>query len=69
MDKNEFFNRIFAAKAAKNGGIVRRKITAIEKHASFELLVEEVEQRGFHMIETKDQYVIVCNSDSCKFWF
>jgi len=68
MSPYEFINRIFEAKAAKSGGIVRRKIANIKKFASIPHLVKEVEARGFHLIETEDQFVIFCNSGDFKLW-
>jgi len=68
MSPYEFINRIFEAKAAKNGGIVRRKIADIEKYASFKYLLKEVGERGFHLIETGDQYVIFCSPGNFKLW-
>lgn len=66
MSPYEYINRIFEAKSTKNGGIVRRKIANVEKYASFKYLVKEVEARGFHLIETGDQYVIFCSTGSLK---
>ncbi len=68
MSPYEFINRIFDAKAVKNGGIVRRKIANVEKYASLKYLVKETEARGFHLIETGDQYVIICNAGNFKLW-
>ena len=68
MSPYEFINRIFEAKTAKNEGIVRRKISSVNKRASVRYLVKEVEARGFHLIETGDQFLIVCNSGNLKLW-
>lgn len=61
MSPYEFVNDMFRAKAAKNGGIVRRKIANVQKYASLQYLLKDVEARGFHLIETGDQYVVICN--------
>jgi len=68
MSPYEFINRLFEANAVKNGGIVRRKIENVEKYASFKYLIKEVEARGFHLIQTGDQYVIICNAGNFKLW-
>ena len=68
MSPYDFINRIFEAKTAKNGGIVRRKIANVAKYASSKFLLKEVEERGFHLIETGDQYVIFCSSGNFKLW-
>lgn len=62
----KYIKRMFEATTARNGGIVRRKIANIKKYASVRYLLEEVEARGFHIIETGDQYVIFYNSESLK---
>lgn len=61
MSPYEFINDMFRAKAAKSGGIVRRKIANVQKYASFQYLLKEVEARGFHLVETGDQYIVICN--------
>jgi hypothetical protein len=66
MSPYEFINDLFRAKAVKKGGIVRRKIANVEKYASTEYLFKEVQERGFHLVETGDQYVIICNSGNFK---
>ena len=62
----EFINRIFDAQAVKKGGIVRRKKDSVEKFASLQFLTQEVKRRGFHLIESGDQYIVICNSGYFK---
>ena len=62
----EFINQIFEAQAVKKGGIVRRKKESVEKFASLQYLIQEVKQRGFHLIESGDQDIIICNSGNFK---
>jgi len=66
MSPYEFVNRIFEAKAARNGGVVRRKIKDVERYASLKYLIKEVDVRRFHLIRTGDQYVIICNMGELK---
>lgn len=61
MRKNRWLNQIFDAMAVQNGDIVRRKTSDVHKHASHEELVAEVKSRGFHLVETGNQYLIICN--------
>jgi hypothetical protein len=67
---NEWMRRIFDADQANNGGVVRR---ATRNVATFGAgggglagLVEEARRRGFHVIETGDQVVILCHSGVLK---
>jgi hypothetical protein len=57
-----FIDQIFNAQAAQNGGVVRRKISAVGQFASEILLMAEVQRRGFHMVVSGDQFVIFCNA-------
>jgi hypothetical protein len=59
-------NQIFEAKAVKSGGIVRRKKANVEKFSSLQYLLQEVKRRGVHLIESGDQYIIICNSGYFK---
>lgn len=61
MSPYEFINDMFRAKTAKSGGIVRRKVASVQTYASLQYLIKEVEARGFHLIETGNQYVVICN--------
>ena len=55
-------SQIFNAQAARNGGVVRRKISSVIRFASEPELIAEVQRRGFHMVVSGDQYVILCNT-------
>jgi hypothetical protein len=59
-----WIQQIFRAQAARNGGIVRRKVTSVAQYASGSDLEDEVRRRGFHMVVSGDQYVILCNPGS-----
>jgi hypothetical protein len=67
--KKEWIAQIFAAKAAKTGGILRRKTTSVQKYASVAALEAEVRRRGFHLVLIKDQYLILCNPGEIKLIF
>lgn len=66
MSPYSYLRNIFRADAAKNGGIVRRSVDDVQKYASHKYLVEAVTEKGFHLLETGDQYVIICNSGLVK---
>lgn len=54
--------RIFDAKAARNGGIVRRAVRDIEREVGRDAFVAEVSRRGFHLIECGGQFIVICNN-------
>ena len=65
-----WIKQIFAANAARTGGIVRRRVTNVQKFASYPMLRDEVKKRGFHMVRVgpkeTGQYVIFCNQGEMK---
>ncbi|WP_245541136.1 hypothetical protein [Yoonia vestfoldensis] len=54
--------RIFDAKSARKGGIVRRAVRDVDREIGRAAFVEEVGRRGFHLIECGGQYIVICNS-------
>ena len=59
--------QIFGTRAARTGGVVRRKITWARREIGHDRLVQEVTQRGFHMITCGGQYVIICDRALLEF--
>ncbi len=53
---------MFDAQIVAREGIVRRKKADVEKYASFQELLNRVRNEDYHLIETGDQYVVLCNS-------
>lgn len=61
-----WISQIFCSQAARGGGTVRRKIASVIEYASIDLLRTEVMRRGFHMVESGDQFVIFCHPGELK---
>lgn len=53
---------IFGAAAAANGGVVRRSLESVQRYSSVEEVVDAALARGFHVIETGDQLVVLCHT-------
>jgi hypothetical protein len=66
LTASAWVQQIFLAQAASNGGILRRKIASVVQFASSADLEAEVKRRGFHMVETGDQYVIFCHTGNFR---
>lgn len=64
--RERWFKRIFSAQAARNGGIIRRSVDTVQGIASEAELVVHVKARGFHMVRSGDQYVILCHHGDFK---
>jgi len=62
--KKWFHDWINDPQQAKNGGIVRRSDSDVDKNGGIESVLEEARERGWHIIHTGDQYVILCHEGS-----
>jgi len=62
----EWLLQVFDAQQVDKGGIVRRSRSDVEKFASFDELLAAVKSRGFHLVETGDQFVIFCHEGSLQ---
>lgn len=63
---NAWLAQWFAAQSARNGGIVRRSIHDVRRLSSLDEVVREAKKRGWHVIETGDQYVLLCHTGSIQ---
>ncbi len=57
-----WLNQMFAAGQANKGGLVRRSVKNVRKYGGGEAaLVREARRRGFHVVKTGRQYVVLCH--------
>jgi hypothetical protein len=61
ISPDRWITQIFSARAAAEGGIVRRKVADVERLIGRHRFVFEVQRRGFHAVENAGQFVIFCN--------
>jgi len=54
---------VFAAKAARTGGVVRRAVRDVEREVGRQAFIAEVTRRHFHLIECGGQFIVICNND------
>ena len=60
---------IFAAKAAENGGVIRRNRLWVENEIGRDRFMAEVRTRGFHLLETGQQLIVVCHKGAIHMHF
>ena len=63
ISPNEFFSRLFSSKAAQSGAVVRRQVRDVERYVGREHFLEELQRRGFPVIENAGQFIIFCNQE------
>ncbi|MBC2835432.1 N-(5'-phosphoribosyl)anthranilate isomerase [Gemmobacter straminiformis] len=59
---------IFSAKAA-DGHVIRRNVDWIDREVGRDRFLREVRARGFHLIQTSDQFIVVCHSGAIHLLF
>ena len=58
--------QVFAAKAASRGGVIRRSVAWVEREVGRDRFVDEIRRRGFHLLETGGQFVVICNGGGVR---
>ncbi len=66
---DEWLNQMFAAKAAQRGGVVRRSFSWVDREVGRDMFLSAVRARGYRVIETADQYVVVCHNGPIRILF
>ena len=63
MTPDIWFRHLFSAKAALDGGVVRRKVRDMERIVGREAFQAELARRGFTAVENAGQVVVFCNCE------
>ena len=53
---------VFGAKSVARGGVIRRDLRWIDREIGRDRFLAEVRARGFHLIETGGQWIVICNT-------
>ncbi|MCR9112149.1 MAG: N-(5'-phosphoribosyl)anthranilate isomerase [Rhodobacteraceae bacterium] len=61
--------QIFSTQAARKGAVVRRSRAWVDREVGRDAFEAEIRRRGFHLIETGDQFVIVCHNGPIRLLF
>ena len=64
-----WLDHMFSAKAARTGGVIRRNVAWVEREVGRDLFEAEVRKRGFHLLETGRQLVVICNQGELRLLF
>jgi hypothetical protein len=67
-DPDVWIDHVFSAKAAQ-GGVVRRAIGWVATEVGHDRFAAEVRRRGFHLLMTQTQYIVICNAGPVRMLF
>ncbi len=63
-----WMRQIFDAKAARDGRVIRRSLTDIDRIVGRDRFHHEIRRRGYHAVENAGQLVIFCNNEPIRLW-
>lgn len=66
MTPEQWFRHLFDARAARDGGVVRRKVRDMERMVGRDVFEAELRRRGYSAVENAGQVVIFCNADPVR---
>jgi len=56
-----WIDQLFSSKAARTGGVVRRSMSWVDREVGRERFMDEVRKRGFRLMRTADQFIVICH--------
>ena len=68
INAERWLTQIFAAKAA-DGQVVRRNVDWVAREIGTARFEAAVQARGFHLIRTADQFIVVCHRGEIRLLF
>lgn len=63
---DDWLCRLFASRAAAQGGVVRRQTRDIERIVGRDRFLAELERRGFRAVENAGQTIVFCNREPVR---
>lgn len=66
MTPEFWLRQVFDARAARDGGIVRRKVRDVERIMGRAAFEAEMRRRGYRVLENAGQFVIFCNREAIR---
>ncbi|MDG1068467.1 MAG: N-(5'-phosphoribosyl)anthranilate isomerase [Sulfitobacter sp.] len=66
LSPDAWVTHLFTAKAAREGGVVRRNLRDIERYVGRTAFEAELRRRGYHAVENAGQLIIFCNQEPIR---
>ncbi|MBL4927446.1 N-(5'-phosphoribosyl)anthranilate isomerase [Fuscibacter oryzae] len=62
MSPDRWVAQMFSARTAAEGGIVRRRVSDVERLIGRDRFVKKIARRGYRAVENSGHFVIFCNA-------
>ena len=66
LSAQNWVTHLFSAKAAREGGVIRRNLRDIERYVGRDAFEQELKRRGYHALENAGQLIIICNQEPVR---
>ncbi|MBP9048379.1 MAG: N-(5'-phosphoribosyl)anthranilate isomerase [Tabrizicola sp.] len=66
LSSDQWVSHLFSSQAAREGGVIRRKVRDVERFVGREPFLVEMKRRGFPVVENAGQFVIFCNCEPIR---
>ena len=66
LSSDQWISHLFSSQAAREGGVIRRKVRDVERYVGREPFLGEMKRRGFPVVENAGQLVIFCNREPIR---
>lgn len=66
LSSDQWILHLFSSQAAREGGVIRRKVRDVERYVGRVAFLEEMTRRGFPVVENAGQFVIFCNREPIR---
>lgn len=63
ITSQEWMRQMLATKTALDGGVVRRRVSDVERLVGRDAFLAAMKRRGFRVVENAGHFVVFCNSD------
>ena len=66
LSPDHWLVHLFSSQAARQGGVIRRKIRDVDRYVGRDAFLTEMQRRGFPVVENAGQFVIFCNREPIR---
>ena len=66
LSADHWVSHLFTSQAAREGGVIRRKVRDVERFVGRGPFLDEMKRRGFPVVENAGQFVIFCNREPLR---
>lgn len=63
ITSQEWMRQMLATKTALDGGVIRRRVSDVERLVGRDAFLAAMKRRGFRVVENAGHFVVFCNSD------